>query len=343
MIQQNIRELFFSFRNKNILVIGDVMIDSYLWGTVERISPEAPVPVLNSTKRENRLGGAANVALNLRELGANPILCSVIGKDEKNSAFLQLLQDAGMPPEGIIEDSSRITTTKIRIISGNHHLLRVDHETSEPLEREICNTFIRNTESVLRNSNIGAVIFQDYDKGVISREVIDAVADVANNLNIPTLVDPKKRNFNHYKNVTLFKPNFKELKEGLNLRISKDDLEGIHSATKMLHAGAGIKYILVTLSELGVFMSENGCYHALPAEKRDIADVSGAGDTVISVASLCLAAGLKARDIAVISNIAGGLVCEKVGVVPVDSEQLQEELTAYYQANNLDFAFSNNK
>ena len=330
MKKPDIKSVFDSFNKFNILIIGDVMIDSYMWGKVNRISPEAPVPIIMSTHQENRLGGAANVALNIQALGAKPILCSVIGKDPKAKTFFSLLKKQQLTPEGILEDENRKTTIKTRIISNNQHLLRVDEEVDFELEKEIEKKFINHILHILSSTNVNAIIFEDYDKGCITPSVIKKVVEFANKKNIPTLVDPKRRNFLEYKNVTLFKPNFKELIEGSKIDIRKGDFEGIYKAAKKLHKELLAKYLLVTLSELGVFISYNNSYKTIPAEIRDIADVSGAGDTIISIASLCLAASLEPEIIAGISNLAGGLVCEKVGVVPVDKKQLLEETIKKY-------------
>ncbi len=321
----DIKKVFDSFNKFNILIIGDVMIDSYMWGKVNRISPEAPVPIIMSTHQENRLGGAANVALNIQALGAKPILCSVVGKDSKAKTFYSLLKKQELTSEGIMEDEDRKTTVKTRIISNNQHLLRVDEEVDYELNKEIEKKFIVHIVKILSTTKVNAIIFEDYDKGCITPMVIKKVVEFANKNNIPTLVDPKRRNFLEYKNVTLFKPNFKELVEGSKIDIKKGDFDGIFKASKKLHKELSIKYMLVTLSELGVFISYNNSFKTIPAEVRDIADVSGAGDTIISIASLCLAADLNPELIASISNLAGGLVCEKVGVVPIDKKQLLDE------------------
>ncbi|MCG8410160.1 MAG: bifunctional ADP-heptose synthase [Bacteroidales bacterium] len=326
----DIKKIFDSFYQFNILIIGDVMIDSYMWGKVDRISPEAPVPIIMSTKRENRLGGAANVALNIQALGANPILCSVIGTDSKSKTFHNLLKKRELSSEGIIQEQDRITTVKTRIISDNQHMLRVDEETDEELSKSTEEKFINHIFSILETKSVHAIIFEDYDKGCITPRVIEKVVDYANTKKIPSLVDPKKRNFMHYKNVSLFKPNFKELVEGSKIDIEKGDFEGIFSAAQKIHSKLHIEHLLITLSELGVFISSNNSYLTIPAEVRDIADVSGAGDTLIGTASLCLAAGLDQDLIAGISNLAGGLVCEKVGVVPINREQLLKESIEKY-------------
>lgn len=317
-----------SFSKYKVMIIGDVMIDSYLWGKVERISPEAPVPIVTRTSEENRLGGAANVALNIQSLGATPILCSVIGNDLRSKSFYELLKIQNITSEGIIEDCNRITTVKTRIISNHQHLLRVDREIDHPLSSEMENKFISHVIKVLNENKIDSIIFEDYDKGSITPKVIQQIVDEACKRGIPTLVDPKKRNFSEYNNTTLFKPNFKEFNEGLKVETSKTNPETLFEAAKILHKQKNISLIMITLSEAGVFISTGKEYKVIPAHIRYIADVSGAGDTVISVASLCLASGLDAFEIAAISNMAGGLVCEKVGVVPIDKELLKSETAA---------------
>lgn len=330
MTEKELSNIFSDFNSKNILIIGDVMLDSYMWGKVNRISPEAPVPIVSITKRENRLGGAANVALNVRALGANAILAAVVGDDERGKQFFELLEKRELSNKGIVKSKNRPTTVKHRVISDGQHLLRVDEETDQPLIDEIEEEFIHNTLILIQNKNIDAIIFEDYDKGVITPNVIKHVVNLANAKGIPTLVDPKKRNFNDYRNVTLFKPNFKELVEGLKLDIRKNDFDSIQEAAEHLQEEMRVKNVLITLSELGVFISNNGNYAQIPAQIRDISDVSGAGDTVISVATLCMSCNMEPEKIAAISNIAGGLVCEKVGVVPIDKEKLLEESIKFF-------------
>jgi D-glycero-beta-D-manno-heptose-7-phosphate kinase len=318
-----------SFKQFRVAVIGDVMIDSYMWGRVDRISPEAPVPVIASTRHENRIGGAANVALNVQSLGAMPILCSVIGDDENKKLFLDLLQRHQLTTEGIIPDSERITTIKTRVIAGNQQMLRIDEETDKPLSETMESIFVKKLKNIIVNKDIHSIIFEDYDKGVITPKIIKEVVALANEMGIPTFVDPKRRNFLSYQNVTLFKPNFKELVEGLKIEANKGDVESLHRAAQILHKEMNVNTVMVTLSEKGIFFSNSDGYLTLPAEVRDIADVSGAGDTVISTACLCWLAGIQQNDIAMIANLAGGLVCEKVGVVPIDKKQLEIELALH--------------
>jgi len=321
-----IQNFFKSIEKKKILVIGDVMIDAYIWGRVERISPEAPVPIVTCTKQEHRLGGAANVALNLQSLGCIPILSGIIGNDDNGTIFLKLLQNLRLANDGIYIVRDRKTTIKTRIISGNQQLIRIDDETSTPLIGKNEQDYIKHLNKILESTNFDAIIFQDYDKGSITPNIIDKVVQWSEEKKIPVLVDPKKRNFNNYHNVTLFKPNFKEFCEGISRELKKEDINSIVQHSAAFIKEKKIKYLLVTLSEKGVLIVDDKNSHYIPAHVRDIADVSGAGDTVISVASLCLAYGMDSYMVAAISNLAGGIVCEKVGVVPITKEMLAREL-----------------
>lgn len=307
------------------MVIGDVMVDAYLWGKVDRISPEAPVPIVAVHKRESRLGGAANVAINIRSMGATPLLCSVIGDDRHGEDLLVLMKEMGMDTIGMVTSSERVTTVKTRVIGNNHQLLRVDDELINDLSSLERKKLIDRILELLISHKPDVVIFEDYDKGVLGHELIKTIVDACNEKNIPTAVDPKKKNFLAYQNVSLFKPNLAELKAGLKIDIEKPTADQLENNTQSFRDANGIKTMMVTLSEAGVFYSEKENHGVIPAHIRNISDVSGAGDTVISVASLCLALGLPSKTMAALANLAGGLVCEKVGVVPIDKQQLLEE------------------
>ncbi len=329
LLSDRLPAIFETFNNQKVLIIGDVMLDAYIWGKVERISPEAPVPVVTVIKREERLGGAANVGMNIRSLGAKPIMCSVIGSDDKGDTLRALMLNSGLDDAGIIESPHRSTTTKFRILGNNTQMLRVDEETSRPLEKEVFHELCSRIDKILKTNDINVIIFQDYDKGVITPELIDFVTEMAEEMNIPVTVDPKKRNFLAYRNTTLIKPNLLEMKEGLELPELLSDKESLKKAAQKLSVLLNVPMVMNTLSEDGVFIlwSESGKTNneLLPAFRRSISDVSGAGDTVISVASLCLACGIGAKDMALISNLAGGLVCEEAGVVPINKEKLLAE------------------
>jgi len=329
-MQEQIKSIFEKFNQLNVLVIGDVMIDAYLWGKVERISPEAPVPIVALKHRESRLGGAANVALNVQSLGATPYLVSAIGEGARADEFLQLMDEQGLPKDGIVKCQDRLTTTKFRIIGNNAQMLRVDEEIEDVLEQEHQERLLQVIKNLIAQKKADVIIFEDYDKGVISQSLIREVVSLAQSKHIPVTVDPKKRNFMNYQGVTLFKPNLKELKEGLKLDLKLDQPEEICQVLRDFQYRQNIDIVLATLSERGILISRKKGNHELesfscPAHIRNISDVSGAGDTVISVASLCLALGLSDELIARLSNLAGGLVCEYVGVVPVPKEKLLSE------------------
>ena len=318
-----LQQLFDAFNTLNVLIIGDVMVDAYSWGKVDRISPEAPVPIVHVQQTEKRLGGAANVALNVKSLGAQPILCSVVGNDGEGQDFLRLLQEHEMTQDGILCCSSRPTTVKHRILSGSQQMLRVDSEVDHPISEEERNAFLNKVSRLLPACDV--IIFEDYDKGVLDEKVIAEIIRQAENYGVPTVVDPKKRNFLQYKRATLFKPNLKELKEGLKIDFDPRQTSDLERAVNQLKDKLQVKGVLVTLSERGAFIDFDGQKHLVPAHVRQIADVSGAGDTVVSIAALCLALKLSPPLLAGLSNLGGGLVCEYAGVVPVNKHDLLRE------------------
>jgi rfaE bifunctional protein kinase chain/domain len=328
MTKNEITDLFSRFNNLTALIIGDVMIDAYYWGKVERISPEAPVPIVQVQKRENRLGGAANVALNVKHLGAKAIIASVVGDGSKGDVFRSTLKENGFTTEGIIDSPERMTTVKTRVISQGHHLLRIDEEITSPLSSTDERHLLDCVKAILERQKVDVIIFEDYNKGVLTERIISTVLAWAAERNIPTTVDPKKDNFFAYKGATLFKPNLKELKEGLKVEFDKNDFNALKQAIDALENELSNKVTMVTLSELGVVASHATDFFHEKAHQREILDVSGAGDTVISVASLALAAGAEPPIYAALANIAGGLVCEKVGVVPIDKELRMQEAIA---------------
>jgi len=319
------QQLFDSFNNLNILIIGDVMLDAYLWGKVERISPEAPVPIVNVNKKESRLGGAANVALNIKALGAKPIVCSIIGDDIEGSELINLFNVEHITSDYIIKINNRKTTVKTRVIAQNQQVLRIDAETETEISENETDSVLDKFSQILDNNQIDAIIFQDYDKGLITPYLIDEVSKSAKAKNIPIIVDPKKRNFLAYHKVDVFKPNLKELKEGLKVNFDAKNPDELKKNVQLLRNKIEAKGILLTLSELGVYAMDNEKDSLTPAHIRSIADVSGAGDTVISVVAVCIASGLSIFEAAKLGNLAGGLVCEEVGVVPINKALLLKE------------------
>lgn len=322
-MSHSIDQLIDSFKDKKVLVLGDVMLDTYIYGTVNRISPEAPVPVVNVKQREKRLGGAANVALNIQALGATPILCSVVGDDEDGAAFSERMNARGITGKGIIRSTTRITTVKNRIISGSQQLMRIDSEVDEPLTPIDKKGLLNHISQLVDECDL--IIFEDYDKGCLDEEIIKSVIDQANGQGKLTAVDPKKRNFLSYKNCTLFKPNLKELKEGLDISVDPTSLDSLKEGVEKLNAQLNAENELITLSQHGVYYQNATLSGTHPAHLRSISDVSGAGDTVISIAALALNAGKSLDYVAELANLGGGIVCESPGVVPVDVERLKKE------------------
>ena len=318
-------KLFASFSSIKIGVIGDVMLDTYWWGKVERISPEAPVPVVSVTKREERIGGAGNVALNLQSLGAAVSIISVMGNDAEGELLTALLNKHFIQTDAIIKSNERITTNKIRIISRNQHMMRLDAEITQMLHAADEEKLLNSLEIYLLKEKPQIIILEDYNKGVLTETVITKIIARCKALNILTAVDPKRKNFFAYKGVTVFKPNLHEAKEALNIigdDVSLKQLENIHAA---LYEQLQHTISFITLSEKGVYYQSATEKELIPTHIRSIADVSGAGDTVIAVASLVYAATKNSRLMAEMANIAGGLVCEQVGTVAIDKIKLLEE------------------
>ncbi|WP_299579587.1 bifunctional ADP-heptose synthase [uncultured Sunxiuqinia sp.] len=325
MEEFKVQEVFTKFSNMRALVVGDAMVDSYLWGCVDRISAEAPVPIVTVQQREDRIGGAGNVSLNLQSLGATPVLVSLVGNDLKGDNFMQLLREKGLSGTGILRLDNRQTTVKTRVMSGKKQVLRVDEEVTEEIDSEVEKLVYQRIEQLINSQKFDLVMFIDYDKGMITSSLIDKIICLAQTKKLLIAVDPKKRNFNNYSGVHLFKPNFKEFKEGQGVPVEKDNIPGLLEAAEAFRKSSKQGMIFVTLSDSGVIISNGQNQDHFPAEVRDIADVSGAGDTVIAVASLCMAAGMSSQFVAQLSNLAGGLVCERSGVVPIDQEQLMRE------------------
>jgi len=321
----NLEAIFDSFNAMKVAIVGDVMIDSYVMGKVHRMSPEAPVPVLLLDKEEHRLGGAANVALNLKALGAEVYLCSVIGTDTAATKFQELLSEAKIQNQEIIQSQDRKTTVKTRVLSGTQHVLRIDQEDTGDISSSLEDALIKATKHRI-DLGIDALIFEDYNKGVLTHRVITELIAYANQKGVKTTVDPKKDNFLSYRGVNLFKPNLKEIKEGLDVNIDvANQPDSIVNGAKQLRDKLNHELTLITLSEHGVFIENGSTWKIIPAHLREITDVSGAGDTVIAVATLCLIACLPPAEIASIANLSGGLVCEHSGVVSVDKAALLNE------------------
>ena len=321
--QERLLELENSFKNFNVAIIGDMMLDGYLWGDVKRISPEAPVPIVEIDNEFFRFGGAANVALNISELGANAIPFGLLGNDDNASIFKDLVSKANMSADFLITDASRPTTTKTRVISADQQIVRIDKESKEKISDELEQTLFTSLKSNI--NNIDAIILEDYNKGVLSKTLISEIIELANKENKIISVDPKFENFFNYKNVTVFKPNLKETEDSFGIKISsKNDIEKIGFK---LFEKLNSKYILLTLGADGMAIFENGKpMEIIPTKARKVLDVSGAGDTVISTLTISLLAGATISEATHLANYAGGLVCEEAGVVPIEKEKLFRHL-----------------
>jgi rfaE bifunctional protein kinase chain/domain len=320
---QSVSELINGFSRLKVLIIGDLMIDSYTWGRVSRISPEAPVPVVNVIRRESRLGGAGNVVLNIASLGATAVICSVIGDDAPGRELQKIILDSNLSTEGLIVEPGRMTTVKERIIAGSQQVVRVDSETESSISSSSQKALLAHIKDSI--SDVDVIIFEDYDKGVLNDSLIQAVISMAKENNIPTVVDPKRKNFFAYKGATLFKPNLHELRDGLGLMPTDFDADHLAETVRKFKVSQEFTGVFVTLSERGVYIDFENDQQLIPAHIRQISDVSGAGDTVISIAACVLALGGSTEQIASLANLGGGLVCESLGVVPIDLALLRKE------------------
>jgi rfaE bifunctional protein kinase chain/domain len=321
----NFSELFAGFGQIRAGVIGDVMLDTYLWGHVERISPEAPVPVVALDRREQRIGGAGNVALNLVSLGAQVSSFSVIGKDNDGEVLELLFAENGIATSGHLKSSSRITTNKARVIGRNQQMMRLDSETTRDLAAAEEEDLLRRIAAYLDMEKPQVVIFEDYNKGVLTDRVIREAVELCRARGVITAVDPKRRNFFSYEGVTIFKPNLKEVREGLNVGLEELELSALELVHGQLAERLRHEISFITLSEKGVFYCDGRKAAIVPSHIRNIADVSGAGDTVIAVAALVYAATRDMVLMAEVANIAGGLVCEDVGTVAISRDLLLAE------------------
>lgn len=322
---ENFQQLFQNFSSLKVGVIGDVMLDTYLWGNVDRISPEAPVPIVSLKEKEQRIGGAGNVALNLQSLGAKAFVLSVTGDDEEAGKLNILFAGQNIDTSYCIKSKSRITTNKTRVISRNQQMMRLDAEITNDLNDEDQQKLIELVETFIEKEKPDVLIFEDYNKGVLTETVIHFVISICRKNGILTAVDPKRKNFFEYKGADLFKPNLKEVKEAMNFLFTDPNLHLLQDIHKEINNLLHHNISFITLSEKGVFYQHEKRSAIIPSHLRNIADVSGAGDTVIAVAALVYAATKNVHLMAEIANIAGGLVCEEVGTVAIDKVKLLHE------------------
>ena len=314
----DIEKLLENANNKTIAVIGDVMLDQYFWGDVSRVSPEAPVPVVDIFDESYHLGGAANVAQNLISLGINPVLCGLLGDDNRGKRFIEICDKMNINSSGLYKDDNRITTVKTRVIGNNQQIVRMDREVKIPINKN-GEHFIY--EQITNLKSLDGIIFEDYDKGTISPNLIVQIISWAKNKNIPVFVDPKLNNFKHYQGATLFKPNKKETEIGLDIKL--DSKEQIFFAGEKLLKEYKLENVLITLGADGMILFEkDGNVSSVPTIARKIADVSGAGDTAIASLATMFIAGATLEESAIIANFAAGIVCEKPGIVAIDKLEL---------------------
>jgi rfaE bifunctional protein kinase chain/domain len=310
---------------RRIAVIGDIMLDRYLWGRVNRLSPEAPVPVIDLDDDQARLGGASNVARNIRALGGDPLLVGVVGDDSSGRLVADLIRQGGFSADGVFIDESRPTTVKTRIIAHSQHVARIDRESRAPLRPAMVASMVEFLSS--RIGSIDGVIFEDYNKGVIGPDLIRRVTALAAGPGIPVTVDPKFENFFEFNGVTVFKPNKKEVEEALGRKLSS--AAEIEDAGRTLLGRIDAGSILMTLGDQGMtlFEKDGGIFH-VPTKARTVADVSGAGDTVIATLTMALLGGATVREASSLANFSGGVVCGYVGIVPVDKNELVRTVLA---------------
>ena len=317
--EKRLAQLKNSFNGLKIAVVGDMMLDCYFRGEVKRISPEAPVPVLEVDNEFYRFGGAANVALNILKLGGIPYPIGVIGNDNDGRIFISLAEDSKINLSGLIIDESRPTTAKTRVIAHNQHVVRIDKESKKYLSAEVQEKLVKFMEDNI--DNLDAIILQDYNKGVLTPSLIEKIISLANKKNILITVDPKFNNFFLFKNVTVIKPNRKEAEDVLGMKLRNDD--DITTAGTMILEKTNAAYVVLTLSEEGIAVFEkNKPEKRMPTKAQIVADVSGAGDTVISTLTMALAAKADIMEASYLANYAGGIVCEEVGIIPIEQDKL---------------------
>jgi len=321
-----ISKIFDKVKGKKVIIVGDAMIDSYTLGRIERESPEAPVPIINVEKEKIKLGGAANVALNIKSIGLEPVLCTIIGKDSEGQDFIRLCKKNNLNTNGVITDSSRKTTNKNRVIVDDKHIVRIDNENTHNIDKKLRDEFLEIINKEAKTSEI--IIFQDYDKGTLDRYIINDI--IKENKHSFISVDPKNRNFFNYKNIDLFKPNLNEILEAFNsVDSSEKNLEKI---SKELSTKSKINNIMITFSEKGLMIQNDKENFISKTTIKEIIDVSGAGDTVISLATILFYLKLPEKFIGEMCNLAGGITCMKSGVNAIDLKELLKNA----EINNLD-------
>ena len=322
-----IKDILGRFDGRHIAILGDVMLDRYIWGDVNRISPEAPVPVVEVRREEITLGGAANVAHNIKELGGIPYLIGVVGDDNSGESIKGLLAQQEIDPRFIILDASRPTTTKTRVIGQNQQVVRIDRETTENISKKIAQMLLSHLRVVI-NEGAEAVIISNYGKGTITRELLSQTLKLARETEILTAVDPKEDHFPLYRGITLITPNKHEAEKAVGFEIT--DESSLEAAGKKLLDMLSPEIVLITLGENGMAIFEpNRCMKKVPTFAKEVYDVTGAGDTVVSAYTLAIASGATAYEAAIIANHAAGIVVAEVGTATVTVPQLINYMEKY--------------
>ena len=311
-------QLISSFSGKRILVLGDMMLDEFIWGKVRRISPEAPVPVVEVSRESYHLGGAGNVAANISALGASPVPVGLVGEDYAAGRLSKLFGDQGIEPSGLVSEAGRPTTVKTRIVAHNQQIVRADRENKTPLSEERNNALLAAFVKWL--PSCAAVIVSDYDKGVVNRQLLTRALPVAQSAGIPVLLDPKVYQADYYHPITLITPNQREAELITGMPIDNDSQ--LEAAGRHLLERFQCPYALITRGEEGMSLFSHDGSHHLPTFAREVFDVSGAGDTVIATLALAIAAGATMEESAILANHAAGLVVGKVGTATISRTEL---------------------
>ncbi len=321
------------FPNCRIAVIGDLMIDSYVWGVVERISPEAPVPVVQVSKTSCCLGGAANVMRNIVTLGGQVDAFGLVGNDSSGELIRQMLREYKIDPAGVLTDFARPSIRKERVIAGSQQLLRIDYENPSPAGDDLRRELVDKVKAHLKSGKVQALIIEDYAKGLFARDMVQELIDYANTLNIITVFDPNPRNPMQLSGLTVMKPNRLEAFSMAGVpqtaqKGSAENDESLRKVANLLMQQWHVKHLLISLAAQGMALyNQDGSSMIIPTRAREVYDVSGAGDTVVATAALALAAGCDARSAAELANYAAGVVVRQLGTATVSADELREALS----------------
>jgi rfaE bifunctional protein kinase chain/domain len=316
-------EIVRGFSGRRVAVIGDLMVDRYLWGTVRRISPEAPVPIVDIESETIALGGAANVANNLFYLNIVPVMLGVVGADSIGKVLIDIMKNNGMSTEGVFRDQARQTSEKTRIIAHDQHVVRADRESRFDISDSIQKDLLNYLSSII--DSLDALILQDYNKGVLTKNIIRGSIELANKHGKIIGVDPKFANFFEYQNITLFKPNTREIEQAMSVALNME--KSVIDIGSKLCELVKCQHLLITRGEKGMILFDrNGRWNTVPTRARRIHDVSGAGDTVISTMIAALVGGANIKEAARLANEAAGVVCEEVGITPITLEKLRKAM-----------------